>query len=176
MISFRVDQHREFAQWLSKGITGAARAGLVSAAMRTVGHITTSLIPAEDPQPVDTGAYRAAWRAEVTEHGADIVNTLPYAPIIEFGARPENIKIGRVMIAALKKWVLRKGFLGSGKRSANADAQAESMAWAIAVAMKKRGIFNRGGKRGLRIAEHAAAYAKGIIPEEVRREMARRVR
>lgn len=178
-VSFRIDQGDEFARWLKEGLATAAHAGVTSAAVRTLSHITNELLPAANPQPVDTGAYRAGWRVEVTEAGADVVNTLPYAAIIEFGARPENVKVGKAMILALKLWVLRKGFFGldsKGKKKADTDGQAESTAWAIAVAMKKRGIFNRGEDKGLRIGEKAEAYAKGIIGEEIRGEIARRVR
>ncbi len=178
-VSFKSSEHREFADWLKEGMHGAVRGGLTSAAMRTLSHVTTVLIPMQDPQPVDTGAYRAGWRVDVTAEGADLVNTLPYATIIEDGARPENVKIGRAMIAALKAWVLRKGFFGldsSSKKKADSDGQAESMAWAIAVAMKKRGIFNRMGKKGLGIARAARDFAISVIPEEVEREVRRRMR
>lgn len=150
----------------------------MSAAYRTLGEIQNSLIPAEKPQPVDTGAYRAGWKVETTDRGADIVNTLPYAPVVEWGARPENVKIGRALIQALAEWARRKGFQPDGvplgrKDPRDPDKAYEGIAWAIAVAMKKRGIFQRGGVSGLRIAEKAVARLRGYLQEEIKREMER---
>ncbi len=190
---FQVAQSREIAEWLKKGTTAAIKAAVASTALRTVGHIQNELIPNEEPQPVDTGAYRAGWHVD----GSDVVNTLPYATVIEGGARGANIKIGHAMIKALKLWVLRKGFFGrgravsgatrgikegafgvgkAGRAAANIEQQAESVAWAIAVAMKKRGIFNRNGSKGLRIAERATQFALKVLPEEMAREVGRALR
>jgi len=41
-----------------------------------------------EKSPVDTGLYAQSWRVEVTEKTASLGNLAPYAPIIEFGARP----------------------------------------------------------------------------------------
>lgn len=181
---FQVEHSKEFAAWLSNGIDGAAKRAITSAAARVVSHIANELVPNEDPQPVDTGAYRAGWHAEQTDKGADVVNTLPYASIIEGGARAENIKIGKKMIEALTKWVQRKGFGSYAYKTKSGrvrtvklpSEQAESIAWAIATAMKKRGIFNRGNKKGLRIAERAAKFAAMVLPEEMAHEVQRALR
>lgn len=144
----------------------ATRRGLVSAAMRLVGVIQNELIPAENPPPINMRAYTAAWIARASEMGMDVVNTIPYAAIIEFGARAENIKVGREMIDALAKWAQQKGI-------ATDDADARQAAWAIATSMTRKGIFNRGGSQGLRIAEKAGARAPAIASEEIRREIVR---
>lgn len=145
----------------------------LSAATRTVSHIQNELIPQENPPPVDIGAYRAGWQATPTEKGADISNTLPYAGIIEDGARAENIKIGRLMIAALAEWVIRKRIVLAmrGKSKADLMQRAESVAWGIAINMKKRGIFNRDGNQGLHIAEKAKVKAVEYMREEFAAEI-----
>jgi hypothetical protein len=139
-----------------------------------VGVIQNEIIPAENPQPVDRGAYRAGWRAEATPDGAQVINTNPVAGIIEHGARAENIKVGKKVIDALAEWVARKGL--AGKASTRAARQermvrARGIAWAIVMTMKKRGIFNRNGSQGLRVAEKALARAKGFYKEEMSRHV-----
>lgn len=163
-----------FQNWLNRGMRGALMKGALSAAIRTTGIITGELIPAEKPQPVDRGAYRAGFRAISTDYGAAIINTLPYAEIIEKGARAANIKIGRAMIEELTQWIIRKGIVGkraSGKKKEAQLLEARSIAWAIAMSMKKRGIFNRDGNEGLQIMAKAAKRAKAIFMQEVSKEV-----
>jgi len=174
--SFRLDQYAELGKWLEGGFADGARRGLLSAAFRGLGVIQNELIPHEDPQPVDVGAYRAAWQVDVGDGGAvALVNTLPYAGVIEYGARAENIKVGRKMIDALAAWVTRKGLVGRGNGK-DLEAEARSTAWAIAMAMKQRGIFNRNGRKGLRIGERAVKRIGEFLPEEIRREVTRRLK
>lgn len=155
---------KDFGIFLSEEIRKAARRALHSAALRAVQYITTELIPQVKPhEPVDRGAYRAGWRVKKTERGADIINTLPYAPIIEYGARPENIKIGHAMISALSEWARRKGIAGPE------PGDATRIAFAIATAMKTKGIYNQG--RGLRILEQAVAKIPAFLDEEFAREV-----
>lgn len=172
MISFSLSELDAFQAWLKAGFVRGAMRGVLSTAMRTVEVITTELIPAENPPPVFMRAYAAGWRAEQTKTGADIVNTVPYAAIIEYGARPENIKVGKTMIDALSKWVLIKGLVGKpGKsgstRRATQEVEARNVAWAIAMHMKKVGIFNREGNQGLRIGEKALARARTFVGTEI---------
>lgn len=171
-VSFRIDQLNELEEWMKSKTEGAVKRGIASAAFRTLGIIVNELIPNEKLPPIFDGAYRAAWRVELTEKGADVVNSIPYASVIEWGAKEENIKIGRAMIETLTEWARRK--LGAEK--------PESVAWAIAKSMQgfgerrpgfQSGIFNRDGKQGLRIGERAAARVKDFIKEEIQREMKR---
>lgn len=174
MPRFELSQLPELEKWLQGRTAAATHRGLVSAAFRTLGVIQNELIPAESPQPVDRGAYRAGWRVETTARGADIVNDLPYAPVIEWGARAENIKVGRRMIQALAEWAKRKGFSPKGiPKGGDPDKAWEGVAWAIATAMKKRGIFNREGTSGLRIGEKAVKRLREYLQEEVAREINR---
>lgn len=161
---------------LQGNLRGAALAGLRSAAHRTVQYIVAEVIPGENPQPVDRGMYRAGWRARDLPDGAMVTNTVPWAPIVEYGARAENIKIGRKMIDALAEWIRRKGIgstrtrTGKVKKVTKEDARA--IAWAIAMSMKKRGIFNRGeNKGGLRVFEKASRKIPVFIREEILREI-----
>jgi hypothetical protein len=154
----------------------AALKGVFAAAQRTVQYIVTTLIPNEPRPPVDRGAFRAGWRAGKLPNGAIVQNTLPYASVIEHGARAENVKISHAMIEALTQWVMRKGLAGKaprgkGARRAEYEVEAKNIAWAIAVSMKRRGIFNNG--QGLQILARAENMIEKFVREEVRREMDR---
>lgn len=139
----------------------AAIIGLQSAAARGVQDIITRIIPSRTPEPVDRGVYRAGWRFYPSPDGAVIENFEPHAVLIEDGVRAANVKIGKAMINALAEWVSRKG-IASGE-------DAVSVAWAIAKAMKKRGIF---GKQGMGILrELVDRYLPGYVEEEVAREL-----
>ena len=185
MPTFDIDQPGAFEEWLHQGLREAAVKGARQAAIRLVGIIQNEIIPNTQPRaPVGvSGAYRAGWRPENTEHGADVVNTVPYAPIIEGGARAENVKISRAMIDALTEWVRIKGLagrsLGKAGRAGRAPTgdvltEARQIAWAIAMHFKQVGIFN--GGKGLRVAERATARAPALLREEVRRALAEALR
>lgn len=170
---FDISQHVEIKRWIDKGMQQAAKRASLATAMRLVQYIQTVLIPAADPAPVFDRHYASGWRAEPTRTGADVYNDIPYASIIERGARAENIKIGKKMIDALTEWVRRKGLTGDRKPTkGNIDA-ARSIAWAIATSMKATGIFNRNDQKGLRIAEKASKMAPAFFIEELRTEMGR---
>lgn len=161
---FDVAQAEEVKKLLKAGFDKAARRAALSAGIRLVGHVQTTVIPGEPRPPVDRGVYRGAWHARPAPHGADVVNTTSYAPVIELGARAEHIKIGRKMIDALAEWAKRKGLDGKGK-------DPRSVAWAIAKSMARRGIYN--GGKGLRILEKAMRLAPKFLGEELAREMKR---
>jgi len=168
---FDISQNEEVKRYLDQGFEKAAEQALVACGVRLVSVIQNEIIPAEDPQPVDRGIYRSAWRSKRIKGGAEVFNTSPQGPIIERGARAENIKIGRAMIDALASWVQRKGLVkGKGH---DAKAEARSVAFAIANAMKTKGIFNRGGQKGLRILDKAVAKLGDFVNEEFATEIAR---
>jgi hypothetical protein len=156
---------------LGEDMRKKAHNGLVLAAQRAVGIVQNEIIPQMKQPPIDTDAYRGAWRATKTTEGAHIGNSMPYADIIEQGARAENIKIGRKMIEALTAWVLRKGFVPKARGTrAKVAAQSEAVgiAWAIAKSMQKKGIFNRDGQRGLHVLDKIAIQLPKIIAEEIK--------
>jgi len=171
-------------------LTAAAHRGLLAAAQRGVQVIQSEIIPSRNPQPVDRGVYRAGWRAGPIPEGAEIFNVEPTAVLIEEGVRGQNVKIGRLMLAALSEWAKRKG-LGRyratstvlGKRkdgSFFAKAQKvkfvagdTSIAWAIAKAMQKRGIFNKRGPGLGILRELVAKRLNVIVDEEIIREIER---
>lgn len=179
MPTFDISEGAEIAKHLEDGAKRGVRKGLLSAGYRLLEVVTAEIIPAEKPPPIFDGAYRAAWRVEETPRSVDLVNDMPYAPVIEEGARAANVKIGRDMIDALAEWARRKGLTGHApnKRSSpEARAEARQIAWAIARSMQGtakhpgKGIFNRDDSRGgLRIAEKAAKRAPEIVREEVER-------
>ena len=186
-IKFDISQADEVARHLGLSIDKAAKRAVLSLAVRIVQHITTYIIPRESPQPVDRGAFRAGWRAKKEPDGASVKNTLPYAGVIEYGARAENIKIGRKMIDALTAWVIRKG-IGLSRNVASRRVnraqmqfylqwQARRVAWGIAMSMLKKGIFNRQDARGgLRVLEKALKIAEHAFADELRREIEREYR
>lgn len=154
-------------EWPKKFRTAALR-GLLSAAMRGVQVIQTTIIPSRNPSPVDRGAYRAGWRFGPLDNGAELWDDNPAAPFIEDGVRASNVKPGRAMLTALAEWALRKGLASDPK-------EAKSIAFAISRNMMKRGIFNRGGA-GLGILrefveKYAQSYAKEEVEREIRREL-----
>lgn len=149
-----------------------ARIGLRKAGERAIQKIVTEIIPSRSPEPVDRGTYKAGWKTEVVDEDTVVIdNSEPHAPIIEGGARAENIKIGTVMLTALSQWAMRKGL-------ADDEEEALNIAWAIAKAMQRRGNFNRyQGGTGLYImGELRDEYLKDILREEVKREVERAVR
>lgn len=157
-----------------KKLTAQARAkvglGLYSAAVKGVGVIVSQIIPSRIPQPVDRGVYRAGWRSGPIMKGGAIVggeiwNSETHAAFIEAGVRPENIRISRAMLNALAEWAQRKGFVPDAK-------QAQSMAWAIARSMKKRGIFGNGKGLGI-LAELMSKRMPAIAETEITAELRR---
>ena len=163
MISFDIGQAGALTAHVREQIRGAKERGVLSAAARLVQIIKTELIPHETPPPVDQSSYIDGWNFGPTPTGAEVFNTVPHAPVIEWGARGENVKIGRKLIDALAEWAVRKGYATAEK--------AESFAWGLATNMKKRGIFNRNGTEGLRILEKAQLRAPALIAEEIRAEL-----
>lgn len=164
MARFLLTQHTLVIRHLSKEIRGAAERALLSAAARTVQHIVTTVIPQTHPQPVDRGAFKAGWTFKQVAGGALVYNRMPYASIIEYGARAANIKIGRKMIEAISAWARRKGIVSN-------DIDGHQVAWAIAKTFQKTGIFD--GGKGLRVLEKASKRIPDFIREEFKRELGR---
>jgi hypothetical protein len=184
MISFDIRDSKQFTQWVRDNVLAGARAGAMSAAVKVISVIQNEIIPQENPVPVDIGTFRAGFRPEATPFGAVIVNTAPHAIFIDQGVRAENVKIGRKMLEALTQWIMRKGLglqtKGEGvarvivrprtpKAKADYEAQARQMAWAIAQAMKRRGIFKEGA--GLQISRKAIERTRGIVAQEMANEV-----
>lgn len=158
--------------------------------MRLQQHIVVDIIPGISPEPTARGAYKAAWRTGRLPNGAEVVNSLFYAVLIEKGVRAENVKVGRKLIDALTEWVKLKGiggkvvqsrrgaggkFLAGGQtrsvKVAATDSEARSIAWAVAKSMQKHGIFNHG--KGWNVLGKALKMAPQYIREEVQRELRR---
>jgi hypothetical protein len=184
---------------MDKVIREAAIRGLRAAALRLVNHIVVSVIPAEPRVPVDRGIYRAGWKMRPIEGGAEVYNNTPHASFIEDGVRAANVKVGRLMLDAITAWVKRKGIdKGPGPKlikgltaavknqrigatvtktakgsmlNPTSDSRARSIAWAIAMNMKKKGIFNDG--KGLGILRKASKVRNQYVREEIAREINR---
>lgn len=167
------ESSEEFAVFIEDSLKQAARRAILGACLRVVQKISTEVIPAEPKPPIDRRVYAAGWRAKAIPNGALIQNTVPYSSVIERGAKAENIKVGKKMIDALTEWVMRKGLVGAGKGAAANDARAEArkIAWAIAMSMKKRGIFD--GGEGLHILAKALKGFQEIFRKELGVEIKR---
>lgn len=155
----------------------AALKGIMSAASKLQQQIITDIIPKTKPVPVDRGIYRAGWRIEPRDNGAALFNHVAWAPFIEFGVKPDQVKPGRAMIQALAEWVKRKGIGGKTKKTKKGGpvlvqkvsmTEALQIAWAIAMSMKKKGIH---GKNGRGILKRVLKNAPKIIEEHVTREV-----
>ncbi len=178
MPTFDLSQYEDLARWLKDSTADGVRKGLASAGFRLVGIIQNEIIPAEKVPPIFDGHYRASWKVETTDQGADVFSESPIAGIIEHGVQAANVKIGRAMLDALAEWARRKGISGNyapGKRSSpGAHAEGRQIAWAIARSMQGTpakpgtGIFNRDGQQGLQIAKKAALRIRDFVEEEVR--------
>lgn len=146
----------------------AAISGLKLAALRGQAYIQTVLIPQTPHPPVDRGTYRGAWKVEPLPNGAMLYNNELHTIFIEYGVRPENVKVGsQAMHKALVEWAMRKGL-------ARNEKEAERTAAALARAFRKRGIYNRMGRIGLGILDELILrHLPAFIVEEVEREIRR---
>ena len=159
---------------------GSLNEALLSAAYKVQQLITTELIPAATPSPVDRGFYNAAWRVRSgVEDGqtfAEVLNDVKHALFIEYGVKSDRVRPGKAMHDALTEWVIRKGLAagrqvmsdGSTRRKnkTTENFEAASMAYAIMMTLKKNGIFDRG--EGLKIAQKARERVPAIVMEELR--------
>jgi hypothetical protein len=78
---------------------------------------------------VDEGAYRRGWRFRRVRGGAELGNSVPYAPVIEHGRRPGP------PYAPILAWVRRK-LVANGQV---APDDAASVAFAIRASIHKKG-------------------------------------
>lgn len=167
MITMTMPGMDAVAARIGKRTHEAAMRATLSTATRLVGIIQSDLIPhmldKNSGRPaIDTGAYRSSWKAKKEPNGASLAPDVPYASIIEFGARGANLKIGG-MIRPLAEWARRHGM-------AKAGISPESIAWGIATNIIKRGGIFNGGK-GMRVAEKAAKMARSLFRKEFRTEL-----
>lgn len=173
-VKFDISEHEEVGKYLGVSIEKVAGRALQSTGLRIVQKITAVVIPGEPRPPIDRRVYAAGWRARKLPDGTMVENTVPYAGIVEDGARAGHVKIGRRMIDALAEWVLRKGMAGKAGRGEQAKAErlaeARRIAWAVAMAMKKNGIF---GGKGLKILNKGLKDLGSTFKDELRREIDR---
>ena len=104
------------------------------------------------------GTYKESWKVTPKENSVLIESSAPHASAIEYGRRP-GAAIGGAMIEALTAWVRAKIKSGS---------DARSIAWAIAFAIRARGLWQPAGMRLLEkahgtIAERAALNIAKLI-------------
>jgi hypothetical protein len=163
MAVMSISQGEKWVRLLASAYPNAARKGLLSAAMR----ITRDL--QSDPSiPRDRGTLRSGWRCQKLSDGAEIINVAPHFPFVENSVHAERIKVGRKMIAALEEWAKRKKLTLTMKKAGPMTYRA--IAWAIAMKMKVRGIFN--APFGLHPLETTMnTRAKGYAKEEIEREV-----
>ena len=152
-----------FGKTLTEKFRESTKRGLLSAAKRMATLIVIRYIPNAKPnQPVDRGAYKAAWGAGAEEDGAYYDNIAPHASFVEYGVRAGASKPGGAMIRAIAEWAVRKGL---------ADPETASRAgFFIAMKIKSKGIEARA------VMESANKdVLDQVIKEELEREMKRTV-
>lgn len=151
--------HRDLAPLVRRlGADGPAalRRGVLSGALRCVGIMQ---VRGDAAGVFDRGRFRQSWAAWATTNGARLLNTAPYAPIIEEGRRP-----GARMPppAVIERWAKRKLALSPD--------EAAAAAFPIARAIAARGIP---GKHLLREARPVLVQ---VVTDEARRELEAAVR
>lgn len=182
--TIKLDQAGDFfGRKLENAIKEGAKRGLYSAALRMVNIIQTQVIPAQIPEPSARGHYKAGWKAGRDDETAWYENTVPHAPIVEYGARAGNIKVGTKLINGLTEWVQMKGIASGPAAVRIAWAIAHTLASSVTITRdgiqqvrqgKGKGIF---GGTGLRIMEKATEeHLPGVLEEEVAAEVERALR
>jgi hypothetical protein len=122
----------------------AAAVQAVRMTMKTRGRIVVSEeIKATKPAPFDRGNYDRSWKASDIPNGGRLASSSPYASTIDDGRRPGTLP----NVQALVGWAKRHGM-----------ENPKSAAWAIAIAIKRRGIP----------AKHVFARAKVRLIEACR--------
>jgi hypothetical protein len=137
-----------FTNLTQQKLDRALRALQVTARTRGV-RIVQDQVRRASPPPVNTEAYRQAWKAADLERGAVIYNALPYAAVIEHGRRP-----GARMppVSALVPWVMRK-------LKVKGEGAARGIAFVIARRIAQRGLPARGILAAAKPAINAAVNA-----------------
>ncbi len=124
------------------------------------------------PPPVDRGTYRQRFKVRLLKNGAAIYNSLPYAPVIEWGRRAGKMP----PLSVLVDWVIRKGLvprvrkgkLGKGWTVWDQREAAMQIAWMIARAIKARGqparavLSQAGGMITSAVTQNAQLAAAGL--------------
>ena len=172
-------QLKDLGGYLSK-IPRERHAAAVKAVRRTLRGqgrvIIREEINASKPIPFDRGEYTRSWEAIPIEDGGRIYSKSPYASVIDRGRRP-GFGVGKAGIQALMGWAQRHGMESAatiqrvsrhqmlqrmlGQRAKNrkvdkreqGEASLRSVAFAIAAAIKRRGL---GQPKGLRVFERAS--------------------
>ena len=157
--------------WIDRLKVNTHKAGMqaaMDAARKGWRDIVAVILPSfGTQQPVGRGTYKAGWRAEATPRGARVYNrTYPQAPLIEYGVPASNVKPGRAMREALEEWIHVKGLSPRDPKMS-----ILSFAWAIAMSLKKHGIFN--GGRGLHIIDKAVPIMVKEFGEAFKRRVDR---
>lgn len=189
-----------FKRLILEGVEQAVRDAMYSWAIKTVAKIQTEVIPHYPRPPVDKGAagFLGAWKYRMVGNTAYVFNNSPHASIIEYGARAGKIKPSKMMIQALKEWVIRKGiatkptkapatngpsdieslkkFNKAQKKHEDSTKAVMSAVWGIIGGMKKKGIFNdttngADTRGGLRVREKALNNWQIMLQKEFKDEL-----
>lgn len=167
---------RDVAGYVRRRAKGshAAAVRAIRVTMRGQGpRIVREEINATQPHPpFDRGEYLRSWRELDIDDGGRFFSTSSYASVIDRGRRPGTWTpigplIGWVKRKGLNRWDNNPGMRGRVKGKANLESNARSIAFAIAAAIKKRGlppknVFARAAKRIIAACKQAvnAAWAK----------------
>jgi hypothetical protein len=155
----------------------AAIRGLQSAGVKFTAAMKTEFIPRSGLRRY-RGIYAASWKSMKLVDGVMIYSDAPHAPLIEYRVRP-GMKIGRRLIEALLEWVTKLKVANTRYRTKKGkvrvhratETERRRLAWAIAMSMQKRGMWQ---PIGLRIFTRALTRLPKYVHEEIRREMLRK--
>lgn len=112
-----------------------ARKAMIKAAYDGQSEILDVISKMERP-PVDLGMYRKGWKVGRRKDGAELENSVPYASVIEEGARPHWAPL-----QPLIEWVTRKGLMGNKTRSFELiKARTQKLAKAGKVSKTRGGV------------------------------------
>jgi hypothetical protein len=140
-------------------------------------YIQEEIAIARPRPPVDRGTYRRQWLVQNIPDGVRVYNPTVYAGVIEKGRRPGTMP----PVDPLESWVRRKGIARNvqaayraAKKVARASKQrtppkppsARSIAFAIALSMKKHG-WPRPPNQPMRILEKAFNRLKVVVKAAV---------
>jgi len=132
-------------------IMGAARRGLTSGGMRSL----TVLQARTQQRAFNTGALARSWKMSKPDvNSIALFNTRPYAPVVEYGRRPNKRQPPSKVI---EMWAKRK--LGLSAK------EAKRAAFVIARAIGKKGI------KGKRILSDSMGEITDLVRQEIIREV-----
>lgn len=137
-VKLTLDQLPAWARSLGKRLKPATVRGLQRGAMQALPVLQDATrfappaSPAGQPGAVNTGALLRGWRAVPEPNGVLVTNSVPYAPVVEYGRRAGA---RQPPLRVIEQWARRRLRLNA--------KEAKAAAYPIARAIAKRGLDAR---------------------------------